>query len=273
MDAFRDRIALVTGASRGLGHAVARALGAAGAHVVALARTVGGLEELDDAIRAAARESGGAATLVPLDVTDDPGLERLGAALYERWGRLDIWAHAAIHASPLSPVGHIDAKDFDRALAVNLRATQRLVRVLDPLLRQSPRGRAVFFTDETGPAAGAGQRFHAAYRASKQGQIEIAAAWAREVEATPGLRVVFAAPPPMPTALRLRFYPGEPRDRLADPAAVADALLTGLAGEGTRLDLRPAPIAPHDVMPRLDRGILQPRGDRPVEPGDDDSRF
>lgn len=238
MDGFRDRIALVTGASRGLGYAVARGLGAAGAHVIALARTVGGLEELDDAIRATrGTEGGGSATLVPLDVTDDPGLERFGAAIHERWGRLDIWVHTAIHAPALSPVGHIDGKDFDRALAVNLRATQRLVRVLDPLLRQSTRGRAVFLTD----AAGEGQRFHAAYRATKAGQIEIAAAWAREAEATPAFRVVLAAAPPMPTALRLRFYPGEPRGALTQPAAVAEALLAGLAGEETRLDLTRVP--------------------------------
>jgi NAD(P)-dependent dehydrogenase (short-subunit alcohol dehydrogenase family) len=229
MDGYRDRIALVTGASRGLGFAVARALGAAGAHVVALARTVGGLEELDDLITAA----GGTATLVPLDLTDDPALERLGAAIHERWGRLDLWVHTAIHAPPLSPVGHIDAKELDRALAVNLRATQRLIRVLDPLLRLSESGRAVFLTDETG----AGQRFHAAYRAGKAGQIEIAAAWAREVEATAALRVVFAAPPPMPTALRARFYPGEPRDRLADPAVVAERLLAGLRRDERRIGL------------------------------------
>ncbi len=228
---FSDRLALVTGASRGLGFAVGRALGAAGAHVVALARTVGGLEELDDAIKSAG--TGGAATLVPLDLTDDPALERLGASIYERWGRLDLWVHTAIHAPALAPVGHIDARDLDRALAVNLRATQRLIRVLDPLLRLSDRGRAVFLTDE----AGAGRRFHAAYRAAKQGQIEIATAWAREVEATPGLRVVFAAPPPMPTALRARFYPGERRDRLADTAAVAERLLAGLDGEAMQLDL------------------------------------
>ena len=248
MEGFRDRIALVTGASRGLGFAVARALGAAGAHVVALARTVGGLEELDDAIRAAGKAAGGGAgdgaaggagngaggaTLVPLDITDDPALERLGAAIHGRWGRLDIWVHAAIHAPALSPVGHIDARDLDRALAVNLRATQRLIRVLDPLLRLSDRGRAVFLTDETG----AGARFHAAYRATKRGQVEVAAAWAREVEATPALRVVLAAPPPMPTALRARFYPGEPRGRLAEPAMVAGRLLAGLARDEPRFDL------------------------------------
>lgn len=228
-EAFRD-IALVTGASRGLGFAAAKALGAAGAHVIALARTVGALEELDDSIRG----SGGQATLVPLDVTDDPGLERMGAALFERWGRLDLWVHAAIHAPALAPAAHVDASDLDRALAVNVRATQRLIRVLEPLLRRSERGRAVFFADETG----AGQRFHGAYRAGKLAQIALAEAWAREVEATPALRVVIAAPPAMPTAVRARFYPGEARTGLTLPETVAARLLAGLSAGGTGIDLR-----------------------------------
>ena len=230
---YEGKVALVTGASRGLGYAVARELGARGAHVIALARTVGGLEELDDEIKAAAGPGGGGATLVPLDLTDDPALERLGASVFERWGRLDVWVHTAIHAPALSPAGHIDARDLDRALAVNVRATQRLIRVLDPLLRQSDRGRAVFLTDATG----AGQRFHGAYQASKQAQAAIAAAWAREVEATPALRVVLAAPPPMPTAVRARFYPGEDRAKLADPAAVARQLLDDLASAGEASEL------------------------------------
>src|SRR5690625_2165046 len=107
---FDGKIALVTGASRGLGYALARELGGAGAHVIALARTVGGLEELDDAIR----KEGGTATLVPLDLGDDAALPRLGASIHERWGRLDLWIHTAIHAPALSPAHHIDAKDFDR---------------------------------------------------------------------------------------------------------------------------------------------------------------
>jgi NAD(P)-dependent dehydrogenase (short-subunit alcohol dehydrogenase family) len=226
---FTDRVALVTGASRGLGHAVARELGAAGAHVVALARTVGGLEELDDAIKA----DGGAATLVPLDLTDEPAIGRLGAALFERWGRLDIWVHAAIHAPALSPAGHIDPKDFDRALAVNVRATHRLIRSLDPLLRQSDRARAVFLAD----AAGEGARFHGAYQATKQAQIALAAAWGREVEATPGLRVVIATPPPMPTAVRARFYPGEGRAGLTAPAEVARRLVERLAAGAESIEL------------------------------------
>ncbi len=227
---YADTVALVTGASRGLGYAVARELGVRGAHVIALARTVGGLEELDDEIKAA----GGAATLVPLDLTDDPALERLGAAIFERWGRLDIWVHTAIHAPALSPTGHIDARDLDRALAINIRATQRLIRVLDPLLRLSARGRALFLSDATGTGA----RFHGAYQASKQGQLAIATAWAREVDATPALRVAIAAPPPMPTAARARFYPGEDRARLSDPARVARRLLDALAAGEETPDLR-----------------------------------
>lgn len=217
---LHGRVALVTGASRGLGFAIARELGLAGAHVIALARTSGGLEELDDAIRA----EGGTATLVPLDLTDEPALARLGATIYERWGRLDFWAHTAIHAPALSPAHHIDNKDFDRALAVNLRVTQRLIRALDPLLRQSERGRAMFFTDRTGAEA----RFHGAYQATKQAQIALADAWAREVEATPDFRVIITTPPPMPTAVRGRFYPGEDRATLTPPADTAKKLVASL---------------------------------------------
>ena len=226
---FQDRVALVTGASRGLGHAVGHALGAAGAHVIALARTVGGLEELDDAIKGA----GGTATLVPVDVTDGPALERLGAAVFERWGRLDLWVHCAVHAPALSPTNHIDAKDFDRALAVNVGATRGLIRVLDPLLRQSASGRAVFLADRTGE----GERFHAAYQATKQAQIALASAWAREVDATPSFRVIVAAPPPMPTAVRARFYPGEDRSTLTHPTEVARRLVEGLAAGAERVEL------------------------------------
>src|SRR5690625_1956504 len=122
---LHGRVALVTGASRGLGFALARELGRAGAHVIALARTSGGLEELDDAIRA----EGGTATLVPLDLTDEPALSRLGATIYERWGRLDFWTHNAIHAPAPSPAQHVDNQDFDRALAISLRVTRRLIQL------------------------------------------------------------------------------------------------------------------------------------------------
>ncbi|MEM1298641.1 MAG: SDR family oxidoreductase [Pseudomonadota bacterium] len=231
MAGFNDKIALVTGASRGLGYAVARALGSQGAHVVAVARTVGGLEELDDEIQSA----GGEATLVPLDLTDDPALERLGAAIHDRWGRLDIWVHTAIYPAGLTPVEHIDAKDLDRTIATNIRVPQRLIRVLDPLLRQSDGGRAVFFAD---PGA-LDQRYQATYAMSKRAVGEIVTRWGAEVASTSPLRVVIAATPPMATAVRARFHPGEDTSGHAKTSDVADRLLTHLAaGAQGMLDLR-----------------------------------
>src|SRR6266853_5103035 len=136
------RIALITGASRGIGHATALALAKAGAHVVAIARTVGGLEELDDAIRAA----GGSATLVPLDLKDFEGIARLGAALAERYRRLDVLIGNAGILGPLSPLGHVEPKAWEEVIAVNVTANWHLIRALDPLLRQATAGRAVFLT-------------------------------------------------------------------------------------------------------------------------------
>lgn len=215
------KAALVTGASRGLGFALARALGAAGAEVIALARTTGGLEELDDAIRAA---GGPPAVLTPLDITDDPGLERLGAAIHARWGRLDLLVHCAVHAPPLSPAEHAPPKDFDRAMAVNARATAQVIRCMDSLLRAAPAGRAVFFDDRhnTGP-------FHGAYAASKAAARAMTAAWASESGKAPH-EVVHVSPPAMPTALRARFRPGEDREALTPPAEAAAALLPEILG-------------------------------------------
>src|SRR5436309_163789 len=137
-----NRIALVTGASRGIGYATALALARAGAHVVAVARTVGGLEELDDAIRAA----GGAATLVPLDLKDAEGIARLGAALAERYQRLDVLVGNAGILGPLSPLGHVEPKAWDEVIAVNVTANWHLIRAMDPLLRQAEAARVVFVT-------------------------------------------------------------------------------------------------------------------------------
>src|SRR5712671_1330969 len=137
-----DHIALVTGASRGIGRATALALARAGAHVVAVARTVGGLEELDDAIRA----GGGSATLVPLDLKDAPGIVRLAAALGERYRRLDVLVGNAGILGPLSPLDHVEPKAWDEVLAINVTANWHLIRTLDPLLKLSTAGRAVFLT-------------------------------------------------------------------------------------------------------------------------------
>ncbi|PWE34418.1 oxidoreductase [Maritimibacter sp. 55A14] len=209
-----DRIALVTGASRGLGAALAEAL-APTHHVIALARTTGGLEEVDDRIQAA----GGAATLAPMDITNEDALAHLCRAIFDRWGRLDLLVHAAIHAAPLSPAGHVDARDWDRSIDTNLRATGRLIALAEPLLRAAPAGRAVFFADPRG-----GQKFFGAYGATKAAQEALVASWRAETQRT-GPLVLSLAPRPMATALRARFFPGEDRAPLAAPRDEAARLL------------------------------------------------
>jgi NAD(P)-dependent dehydrogenase (short-subunit alcohol dehydrogenase family) len=216
------RVALVTGASRGLGYATALALGARGDQVIALARTVGGLEELADAIEAA---GGPTPTLVPLSLTDDGGLQRLCLALHERWGRLDLAVHAAAHAPPLAPAPHLADKDFDASLEVNFRATARLVVMLQPLLAAAPSGRFVYVADNR-----AGQPFFGAYGASKAGAEAFVRSWAAET-ARIGPAVLLFHPNPMPTALRARFYPGEDRTALTPCATEAARLLALLDGD------------------------------------------
>src|SRR5690349_5569285 len=171
---LKGRIALITGASRGLGAAAAVAFAREGAHCVLVARTVGGLEEIDDRIKALGNEG---ATLVPLDVTDGPGIDRLGAALYERFGRLDVLLGNAGVLGVLSPVGHIDPPVFERAIAVNVTANWRLIRSLDPLLQRSDAGRAIFVT------SGVSRRvipYFAAYATSKAALDMLASTYAAE---------------------------------------------------------------------------------------------
>ena len=213
-----ETLALVTGASRGFGYATARALAEPDTHILALARTTGGLEELDTEIKAA----GGTATLVPLDVTDEGGLQRLGKAIHDRWGKLDVFVHAAAHAPPLSPVGHIAEKDLDKTWEVNARATQRLVTMLDPVLKAAPGSKAVLIDDKT-----KAEKFFATYRASKLAARSIWESWAAECTRT-GPTVTCFRPNPMPTALRARFYPGEDTSALADPAVEAQRLVQTL---------------------------------------------
>ncbi|MBP7001321.1 SDR family NAD(P)-dependent oxidoreductase [Amaricoccus sp.] len=215
-----DMIALVTGASRGFGYAAAAALGAAGATVVGMARTVGGLEDLADAIEAA---GGPGPVLAPLSIADEGGLARLCLAIHERWGRLDLVVHAAAHAAPLSPAHHIAAKDFDASVEVNLRGTQRLIRMVAPLLEAAPAGVFVQVADDR-----AGRPFWGSYGATKAAADALAASWARETERI-GPRVLLFRPEPMPTALRSRFYPAEDRSRLSPCRAEAARLLAELA--------------------------------------------
>jgi NAD(P)-dependent dehydrogenase (short-subunit alcohol dehydrogenase family) len=211
------QIALITGASRGLGAALARQL-ASTHHIVAVAKTVGALEELDDAIQAA----GGAATLAPMDITVDAAMQQLCRGIYDRWGKLDLWIHAAVHAAPLAPAGHIGPKDLTKSLTINVEATARLIAYISPLLGRT--GHAVFFDDPRG-----GQQFFGAYGATKAAQIALAQSWQAESAKT-GPRVSILTPAPMPTATRARFYPGEDRAPLTDPATEAARLLPQIIG-------------------------------------------
>jgi NAD(P)-dependent dehydrogenase (short-subunit alcohol dehydrogenase family) len=214
-----DRIALVTGASRGIGYAAALALAEAGAHVVALARTVGGLEELDDAIRAAG--SGGSATLVPLDLKDHAGIDRLALALHERFGRLDALVGNAGILGPLSPLGHVEASAWDDVIAVNVTANWRLIRAMDPLLRASDAGRAVFVSSGVAALALA---YWGPYAVSKAALEALARTYAAETASTK-VRVNVLTPGPTRTRMRAQAMPGEDPMTLKTPDKVAEAIV------------------------------------------------
>ena len=212
-----DRIALVTGASRGIGRATALALAKGGAHVVAVARTVGGLEELDDEVKRA----GGSATLVPLDLKDSDGIARLGAALNERYRRLDILvANAAILGS-LSPLSHVDPKVWNDVMAVNVSATWQLLRCMEPLLTQSAAGRAVLVTSA---AAWKGTAYWGPYAISKAAIDMMGRTWAAET-ATTNLRVNLFNPGPIRTRMRESAFPGEDPATLKTPDQAAEKIL------------------------------------------------
>ena len=196
-----DRVALVTGASRGIGYATALALAKAGAHVVALARTVGGLEELDDAIKAL----GGSATLVPLDLTDYPGIDRLGLALHERFGRLDVLVGNAGILGPLSPLDHVEPQAWDAVIAVNVTANWRLIRAMDRLLKLSDAGRVVFVSSGIASLALA---YWGPYTVSKAALETLARTYAAET-ATTNVRVNIFTPGPIRTRMRAQAFPGE----------------------------------------------------------------
>lgn len=206
------RTALITGASRGLGAALAEAL-APEYHIIAVARTAGALEELDDRIKA----KGGEATLAPMDVTNRDAMAHLGRSIFERWGKLDLWAHTAIHAAPLTPVDHIDAKDWQKSISVNCDATATCIAMIAPLLSHG--GEALFFED---PRAGA--KFFGSYGATKAAQMALVKSWIAEAPEN-GPKVSILTPNPMPTATRARFFPGEDRTPLTPPGAEAERLL------------------------------------------------
>jgi NAD(P)-dependent dehydrogenase (short-subunit alcohol dehydrogenase family) len=211
------KIALVTGASRGIGYAASLALAQAGAHVVALARTVGGLEELDDAIRAA----GGAATLVPLDLEDHDGIARLGAALNERYQRLDILIGNAGVLGPLSPLGHVEPKAWDEVIEINVSANWQLIRCMDPLLRKSDAGRVVFISSGLGANPRA---YWGPYAVSKAALDALARTYAAETIST-NIRVNLLNPGPTRTRMRAIALPGEDPTTLKTPDVVAEKIV------------------------------------------------
>ena len=214
---LKGRIALVTGASRGIGYFTAIELAKAGAHVIACARTVGGLEDLDDAIKAV----GGSATLVPFDLADMAAIDQLGGHIFERWGKLDIAVLNAGVLGVISPIGHVEAKVFEKVMLLNVTATWRLIRSVEPLMTKSDAGRAVILS------SGAAHRcrpFWGPYSASKAAVEALARTWAGEQQNFT-LRVNAVDPGATRTAMRAQAVPGEDPDTLPHPSEVAKAIL------------------------------------------------
>ncbi len=222
---LEGKIAVVTGASRGLGKAIALALASQGAHIVATARTQGGLEELDDAIKAV----GSSATLVPMDITDYPAIDRLGAALFERWKKLDILIGNAGILGKLTPVPHVDPKVWDEAMAVNLTANYRLLRSLDPLLRLAPQGRAIFVTSGLAYKCFA---YWGTYSVSKAALEALVKTYAAEM-ATTTVRANLFSPGPTRTKMRATAMPGEDPMTLPTADEVAAQLVAMCTDEFT----------------------------------------
>jgi len=211
---LEGRVALVTGASRGIGAAVARRFASEGARLILVARNAGALEEIDDAVRAA---GAGESVLVPLDLTDFPGIDRLGAALFERFGRLDVLVGNAATLGVLGPLSHADPKVWQRVFDINVTANWRLIRIFEPLLRRSEAGRAIFVT--SGVTWGAFP-FWGPYAASKAALESMVGSWAAELEKT-AIRVNLVDPGVVATRMRAEAFPGEDSGTLSTPDEVA----------------------------------------------------
>lgn len=214
---LKDRIALVTGASRGIGRAVALAYAREGAHIIAVARTAGALEELDDEIR----EIGGNATLIQLNLNHGKKVDALGPSLYERWGKLDILVGNAGILGPLSPLGHVSERDWEQVLTINVTANWRLIRTLDPLLRKSDAGRAIFVS------SGAAQKcrpYWGPYSVSKAALEALVKTYAGEVENSP-VRANLLNPGPVATGMRAKAMPGEDPETLPKPEDLAELFI------------------------------------------------
>ena len=193
--------ALITGASRGLGAELAKALSSTH-HIIAVSRTIGALEALDDQIKA----RGGSSTLAPIDLTDENAIAQLCRSIFDRWGKVKLWAHTAIHAAPLGPVITMDLKDWEKSVTNNVTALAKLIPLVSPLLEED--SKAIFFEDNTTM-----KKFSSVYGATKAAQIHIVKTWQDECKST-GPKICVLQPNPMPTAVRARFYPGENRKGL-----------------------------------------------------------
>jgi len=221
------KIALITGASRGIGAAVALRFAAEGAHVVLVARTVGGLEEVDDAVRA----QGGSATLVPIDLRDFAKIDELGAVLYQRYGRLDALVGNAAEFGHMAPLGHIDPKLWGDIIDLDLTANWRLIRAMDPLLRRAPAGRAIFVTSRLGRDA---LPYYGAYAVAKAGLETLVRLYAGEVAALTNVRANLIDPGVARTRLRAAIYPGEDPDTVPPPEQVTDVFVELALAECTK---------------------------------------
>ncbi|MGI8839291.1 MAG: SDR family NAD(P)-dependent oxidoreductase [Caulobacteraceae bacterium] len=248
------RVAVVTGATRGIGRASALALGGAGAHVIAVGRTQGGLEELDDGILALGGEQ---ATLVPMDLTNGPGVDQLGLEIFRRHGRLDILVHAAAVLGGLRPVAHIPPELWDKIVATNLTTAFRLIRSLEVLLRAGEAGRAIFLTSGR---ANHPKAFWGSYAATKAALEALVRCWADEVDGSP-LRAILLDPGPMRTKMREQAYPGEDPATLTDPAEIGPLIV--------ELALAAGPGPPKHVV-RFTDWKSTPTGARP---GDESSQL
>ena len=228
------RLALVTGATRGVGRAVALAYAREGAHLILVGRTAGALEEVDDEIRA----GGGTATLLALDLKAHDKIDALGPTIYQRWGKLDVLVGNAGILGPLSPLGHVTADAWNEVLEINLTANWRLIRTLDPLLRRSQAGRAIFVTSG---AAAAPSAYWGPYAASKAGLEALVRVYAQEVESTP-VRANLVNPGPTRTRMRAKAFPGEDPASLKPPEHTAETFVrlaeVACTDNGRLFDLR-----------------------------------
>ncbi|MCZ8374272.1 MAG: SDR family NAD(P)-dependent oxidoreductase [Beijerinckiaceae bacterium] len=215
---LKGRLALITGASRGIGRETAKAFAKAGAHVIAVARTVGALEELDDEIRAL----GGSATLVPIDLTDYDAIDRLGLTIHERWSKLDILVGNGAMLGTIGPLNHIDPKVFERVMAVNVTANYRLIRSMDPLLRASDAGRALFLSSSAGSNAFA---YWGLYGASKAALDLMCRDWAEEIRNVSAIKVMLVNPGRTRTRMRAEAAPGEDPMTLPAPDEITPYLV------------------------------------------------